>query len=323
MNSALEWQEIDTILLAKPKTRHYDVVTIVVTFNRKDLLIKCIHSLLNQTAKTDVLIVDNDSSDGTENVLLSSGLLDDERICYLRLSSNTGGAGGFYYGMKYALTKGWCWFWLMDDDAVPDCNALGNLLSAAKVNQNHIYGSVAIDLQGDSKKLCFPTKKIVNKKSFFIEDYDALSDQELISWLPFLGFFIHRSVVSKIGLPDRDLFIRNDDVEYSERAKKYGSKIYMIKKSIIRHPYQPTISFNFFEKKIYYRSMPPWKIYYEVRNKIIVSRKYYSILPSIVSFAGVTFQVLMGLVVEKNRYLYLRSFFRGIVDGIRFTPKVG
>ena len=43
-----------------------ETLAIVVTYNRKELLKKCIHHLLNQTIqKLDILIVDNASTDGT------------------------------------------------------------------------------------------------------------------------------------------------------------------------------------------------------------------------------------------------------------------
>ena len=42
------------------------VCTVVVTYNRKDLLIKCIESLVNQTLKPQAIyIVDNNSTDNT------------------------------------------------------------------------------------------------------------------------------------------------------------------------------------------------------------------------------------------------------------------
>ena len=46
------------------------IVAVVVTFNRKALLNKCVHHILNQTIKAvDVLVIDNASTDGTAEMI--------------------------------------------------------------------------------------------------------------------------------------------------------------------------------------------------------------------------------------------------------------
>ena len=98
--------------------------TVVVTFNRKNLLKECLDSLLNLSEKPDsIIIVDNNSSDGTEE-MLKENYLENKIFDYLRLRENSGGAGGFYYGMKRAYEKNFDWLWLMDDDVVAEKNAL-------------------------------------------------------------------------------------------------------------------------------------------------------------------------------------------------------
>jgi rhamnopyranosyl-N-acetylglucosaminyl-diphospho-decaprenol beta-1,3/1,4-galactofuranosyltransferase len=40
------------------------------------------------------------------------------------LKKDVGGAGQFFVGLRLAYEKGFDWIWLMDDDVVPDLNAL-------------------------------------------------------------------------------------------------------------------------------------------------------------------------------------------------------
>lgn len=43
------------------------VIALVVTYNRKDLLIECLESLISQTYKIDkIVVINNCSTDGTE-----------------------------------------------------------------------------------------------------------------------------------------------------------------------------------------------------------------------------------------------------------------
>lgn len=315
MKKVENWQNVKLITPFGYKNRCSDIITIIVTYNRKELLCDCIKLTLNQSIKTDILVVDNASTNGTQEKLLSEGLIDNKNIHYIKLNINTGGAGGFYYGSKYAYEKGWNWFWLMDDDAEPHHDALEKLVEKSN-DKNNIYGSVAVSNVEGNIKLCFPTKKLDKKKTLFIEDYILLNNKEHVAWLPFLGFFMHRHIITKVGFPDRDLFIRNDDVEYAERAKLYGIKNYIIKESVIEHPFQSTISFHLLGKQIYHRSMPTWKMYYEVRNKIIIAKRYYSVLSGIKTISGVTLQIIMSIIIEKNKSDYLKAFFQGIIDGI-------
>src|SRR5262245_34479345 len=89
------------------------ICAVVVTFNRKPLLAKCLLSLERQSRRPDaILVVDNRSTDGTAAMLAEQF----GHLSYLRLEANTGGAGGFHEGMKWAYERGFDWLWVMDDD---------------------------------------------------------------------------------------------------------------------------------------------------------------------------------------------------------------
>mgnify|MGYP000574976727 CR=1 FL=1 len=297
------------------KQRYFDIVSIVVTHNRKKLLLNCLELLIKQTLGTDILVIDNASTDGTEKTLKITGIIDDKRIHYVYLDKNTGGAGGFYHGLRYAFEKGWKWFWLMDDDAEPMHNALEEIFRSAK-DRHHIYGSAAVSNTDGGCMLCFPTKIISPSKIEIVEKYEDLSTVDQVAWLPFLGLLVNRSIIEKIGFPDKTLFIRNDDIEYAEKAKRKGIKSYLVKKSVIQHPFQPTIHITLFGRRLYYRSMPSWKMYYEVRNKIIIAKRYYSLFSGLKSFAGASLQIFLSIFIEKEKKAYLKSYIHGIVDGM-------
>lgn len=67
------------------------IAAIVVTYNRKALLLECLEALLAQTRPLDALyVIDNASSDGTEELLQQHDFM--ERISYERLEYNGGNA---------------------------------------------------------------------------------------------------------------------------------------------------------------------------------------------------------------------------------------
>src|SRR5467141_949335 len=109
------------------------VAAVVVTYNRKQLLARCLEAIRAQSRPSDrVFIVDNASSDGTAEHLAAAGLLDDS-IEYIRLPANSGSAGGFHEGMRRAYEAGFEWLWLMDDDGCPAPDCLERLLSFSTV----------------------------------------------------------------------------------------------------------------------------------------------------------------------------------------------
>ena len=102
-----------------------DTAAIVVTYNRKKLLKECIRNLQKQTQQVDIIVIDNMSTDGTVDML--KPLIKNNSIIYHSTGKNIGGAGGFYEGIKLAYKLGYEYFWLMDDDCIPQSNSLRQL----------------------------------------------------------------------------------------------------------------------------------------------------------------------------------------------------
>ncbi|MDY6950125.1 MAG: glycosyltransferase family 2 protein [Thermodesulfobacteriota bacterium] len=291
------------------------IATIVVTHNRKELLVNCLEALLSQTRPCDIIVVDNASTDGTESFIHDKGYLDDDRIHYLRLRENAGGAGGFCHGLKYAMSRGWEWLWLMDDDAQPESSALDNLARQA-TDSNTIYGSAPVGIEDGEMRLCWTITAVDTPKPTQIKYYEALKDIQPVERMPFLGFFIHRDVVHLVGLPDPDFFIYHDDNDYCERARKRGVKFVLVKSSIIMHPLQKINIYPFLGKHIQYRSMPPWKVYYDVRNTIRVAKRHCPLSLWSKAMPNILIRLFCSVSAEKNTFLVLHAYAMGILHGL-------
>ena len=99
------------------------VSAVVVTYNRHDLLVRCIKCLRGQTVRLDnVIVVNNGSTDGTKEWLDKQTDLD------VIHQENVGGSGGFYRGIEHAYESGYEWIWCMDDDVFPEPNCLEMLM---------------------------------------------------------------------------------------------------------------------------------------------------------------------------------------------------
>ena len=102
------------------------IAAVIVTYNRKELLLECVEAILGQEETVpSIIVVDNDSSDGTEQAL--EGYVAEGTVTYFNTGSNLGGAGGFQYGIRKAVELGYDYLWIMDDDCIPSRTALATL----------------------------------------------------------------------------------------------------------------------------------------------------------------------------------------------------
>lgn len=72
------------------------VCAVVVTYNRKELLLNCLQFLIKQTYPiSHIVVVNNASTDDTINFLEENGWINSEQFTLLTLPCNKGGAGAF------------------------------------------------------------------------------------------------------------------------------------------------------------------------------------------------------------------------------------
>lgn len=293
------------------------IIALVVTFNRKQLLVASLTQLLNQTHPPDqIFIIDNASTDGTEDHLKTHGFLDYPFIFYHRLPENLGGAGGFAEGIKLAMESGADWMWLMDDDALPASDALENLL-LRPLDVNAVYGSVAIGVDGE--QLCWPMDLDSGKKLSMLSD---LQETEIaVPFHPFLGFLIRRQLVEKAGLPDSRLFLSGDDVEYCLRCRQYGGKVFLCRDSKLTHPMPPRKSVKLFGFRIDLLIQPPSRAYYNIRNKIVIARRYYGFKLWTQTLPGIGVRFLVSVFIGPERLGLIKAYVLAVAHG--FFDKLG
>ena len=196
------------------------VACVIVTFNRVSMLKECLEAVRQQSVKCfDVFVVNNGSSDGT------CEWLSQQKDLFVINQENLGGAGGFYTGMKKAYDDGYEWVWMMDDDGIADENQLENLLAGAKKCHSQFVNSLVIDKE-NGNRLSFGL--IYNGKGITEVECAKKYNFILNTINPFNGTLIHRSVIEKIGLIKKEMFIWGDEMEYTYRAIQAGFNLYTI-----------------------------------------------------------------------------------------------
>lgn len=258
------------------------VAAVVVTFNRKHLLVECLDALLAQTKTLDrIVVIDNASTDGTSDLLDEHRFLSNPKIDYIRLPENIGGAGGFYEGMKRAYESGYDWLWVMDDDAEPLPDALEILADEFNNTEAVAVAGVLLDTAGNKQLghrgwMIRDTVTFAATRQLTEPDLSADCDIEFAS---FVGLCISRKVISIIGLPKAEMFIHHDDLEYCDRISKIRSFRLKVGSKII-HKYQQmaeaneVLVFGKRSSRVDYTKF--WLHFYGHRNKIWWSRQNFS-----------------------------------------------
>ncbi|WP_414041109.1 glycosyltransferase family 2 protein [Acidithiobacillus sp. M4-SHS-6] len=198
------------------------VAAVVVTYNRKQLLTECLDALLAQTRPVDkIILIDNASTDGTPELLEERGYLENPLMDYVRLPENTGGAGGFYEGIKRGHKAGYDWLWLMDDDGFPHEDCLSVLLSSPCMDGCGFRSPMVVDCE-DHEKFSFPYD-VGGVKYLSVDKLTAsLSNECFSASQPFNGVLLGQRIIDKIGYPKKEMFIWGDEIEYLKRAISYG-----------------------------------------------------------------------------------------------------
>ena len=218
-----------------------NIIAVVVTYNRKDLLLECLESISSQTMPVNkIVLIDNASTDGTQSAVKEAGYMND-RLDYNRMSENTGGAGGFYFGIEKAMKMGGDWIWIMDDDTIPKQDCLERLFaskericSRIKTEEISFLASSIYGSNGEVMNVPIVSSQVEDTgylRWYQMLDYGCVE----IMYATFVSLLFNGKAINKCGLPCKDYFIWGDDYEYTRRLTKFFGRAYMVGDSIAIH----------------------------------------------------------------------------------------
>lgn len=268
----------------------YKVCVLTVTYgNRWQFLEQVLQRVLNFENTSQVIIVDNASDYSVTNKVKN-----DSRIKVIQNAENKGSAGGYKQAIEYAhqFVKA-DFIWLLDDDNLPDENALNNLLQKweeisggndqkalfclrtdrkahvqiAKGENPYRYYLVPDNFLGFSI-LRIPYNQFLKFTDKF-KKQKAFKSQAAIPYVPYGGLLLHQEMISKIGYPNEAFFLYVDDSEYTYRITASESTIWLIPECRITDVDQSQ-GINYQKKLFASALLDQWnfRIYYHIRNRI-------------------------------------------------------
>ena len=276
----------------------YNICVVTVTYgNRLAFLQQVLQSVISHPLVSNVIIVDNASDYDIEKEMLA---LVDNKIILLKQTDNTGSAMGYQTGLKYAHTQTNADFiLLLDDDNVPDENALNTLLASWDNIEGANSTKALFCLRTDRKQhikiakgenpnryymipdnfMGFHFLRIFkNQHSKFLDKFESQNPFKASAKMPYVpygGLFMHRDMIQEIGYPNEEFFLYVDDSEYTYRITAAGGTIWLIPEAQI-NDVDKSQGIGYRKKMFRSQLLDLWsfRTYYHIRNRMYFYSKH-------------------------------------------------
>lgn len=262
---------------------------VTVTYGERFHLLEQMLAAVKLSGVVKVIVVDNASGPMSRQKLEDFSIASDGWLDVVTLKTNKGSAGGFRAGLARVSEITECEFiWLLDDDNCPMPDAFAAMDSAWNFLGRNPENSllclrpdrseyVRACIQGMPVKfvrdsfLGFHVKDIMRKIGKWLSfgstpNYIVPIPLVPIEYAPYGGFFVHRSWLDRIGLPDERLYLYGDDHEFTSRITELGGRIFLCHGAQVR---DLEVSWNRQHSQPFASPVKDERwVYYTMRNRV-------------------------------------------------------
>jgi rhamnosyltransferase len=279
------------------------IIAVVVAYNDYESLTKTIESIYEQVAS--VIVIDNSDREMLCEIY-------PKPIVYLKNETNIGLAKALNQGIQKALGLKCDWVLLLDQDSLARVNMIEKMLASLESYPYEKIAQIAPLIYNHSSKNYFPSYSYhgLRIQKIFKPSQDSWIDFHITS-----GTLISKEAFEKVGLMDEDFFIDYIDYDYCFRIKEKGYKTLLCSDTLLEHTLgtqNRKIGINFIEHA-------PWRIYYQNRNRIIVMRRYGSMVRAFVMAESLRILLKFAkiLLLETDKNKKIKYFVKGLYHGIK------
>ena len=213
-----------------------NLYTIIVTFNGSEWIEQSIKSLVDSNFKTNIIIIDNGSTDGTQNIIKSYS-----SIKFIESKTNFGFGKANNIGLKIALDNDADYIFLLNQDACVEADTIGNLVEVMESDKK--IGIVSpIHLNGSGKALdklfsTYVAPVLTNDPCLFMSDSytQQLAEYYEVDFVNAAAWLLSRECIEKVGEFDSLFYHYGEDVNYCQRLKYHDYKLAIVPNSKIFH----------------------------------------------------------------------------------------
>lgn len=292
------------------------IYAVVLSYKRKDLLKRCLDGIGAQSRPCDaVIVVDNASNDGTEEMLLESNIAN---LKVYVLSQNTGASGGFSAGFRIAYQQGADFVWMMDDDVIPEPDALEQLLEAdQRLAERKQPRAFLLSMAFTEAGLLTNVPRIDERTNAIdYENWPTFLDIGVVPVRPatYVSILVPRKSLAQHGLPLAPMFMWGDDTEFTLRISQHTPG-YLVAASRVLHLRRASGTIDIL------REPDPSRIALHrhlVRNEIFVARRYFR-KRRVVGLYTSRLNLVAAMLV-RGQFAKARIILSGLVESLSFSP---
>jgi GT2 family glycosyltransferase len=266
------------------------LLVIIVTYNAMQWAKRCFDSLKASSIANDVFVVDNGSSDGTQDYIKNNY----PTVIFKQSETNLGFGKANNIGLQYALDNHYDYVYLLNQDAWIMPDTFEKLVKVQR--ENPVYGILSpMQLQGNEKNFDKNFRNLALYKPlndvFPIDDlyFNDLKDVYEVSFVMAAHWLISIDCLKKVGGFSPTFRHYGEDDNYIQRAQYYNFKIGVVPNANAIHDRADRIItkeqqmyFNYRKWLIIMSNPFSSKKHYKhliIRDTILNVKKYRSIVP--------------------------------------------
>jgi N-acetylglucosaminyl-diphospho-decaprenol L-rhamnosyltransferase len=211
---------------------------IIVTYNAMKWAEKCFNSLRQSSVPLDCIVIDNGSTDGSQEFIKNNF----PEVDFIQSTENLGFGKANNIGIEKAYKNGTDFFYLMNQDAWLYTDSIVKLLDVYKKHpsKNEIGILSPMHIDGSEKLLdIFLDKYIATnfEKTRLISDlyFQTLKQYYELSFINAAHWLIPKATIETVGGFNPYFFHYGEDVEYVNRVQFHQKKVLLVPESKVVH----------------------------------------------------------------------------------------
>lgn len=285
---------------------------IIVTYNAMEWAERCLSSVRNSTIPVDVYVVDNGSTDGTQNFILTHY----SEVHFFQSKVNLGFGKANNLGLQYALNNDYDYVYLLNQDAWVEADTIEKLVGCNTKYRE--YGILSpIQLQANKQRFDNNFAQIVcafhSNKDILSDFYFGTNKQVYpVLFVMAAHWLISKECLKKVGGFSPTFSHYGEDDNYIDRAIFHGYKVGIVPEARAVHDREDRQYSK--EKQIYFAythnlvfcskltGTAIKKMVYITKNTVVLSLRNRSLLPFIywVKIVFLWKKIMYNLKVSKS-----------------------
>ncbi len=203
---------------------------IIVTYNARQWITRCIESVLASTAKPSIIVIDNSSSDGTADFIAATW----PSVDVIRLEKNVGFGRTNNVGIAKACQAGVQFLFLLNQDAWVWPTCIQTCIDAADDEAFGVLSPVQCDYDG--KAIHDGFRRYLRDEGIELQEpLGSGGVTQNVSFLPAALWLLRSSVIDRVGGSDPSFFLYGEDSEFAARVRHTGLKVGLVSGALGGH----------------------------------------------------------------------------------------